>query len=288
MHWTHCAWLTMHLSTCFCPETLEKKCNSFALLQVHPEYTPIRCTDLPEFLQPFPVWVCFALATAAVLAHDHFRFHPKWAQCTQLLKEEVLALMSRDTVSWIQTGVLFHWEKKKKTFQKICHAWGFKLSHQNSTQSQHIQVEQTLHEETGEEMSEARCFKHCTEFTLLFSPSNVLAFNTSAHSRRAPALRLFWSRLSHAYVQPCVSGHTSLVLYLLAASQQNGFFLEEDWKRWSVLKPQRRNKEFTETNPGRHSKLQQPVCNSPWVDEPEKSVDDVRIKELSNQLSSAM
>lgn len=179
----------------------------------------------------------------------------------------------------------------------MCHAWGFKLSRQNSTQSQYIQIELTLHRKASlsEETSDTRCFKHCTEFTLLFSPSNILAFNTSAHSRGAPALWLFWNRLSHAYVQPCVSGHMSLMLYLLAALQQSGFFRGRQ-KRVKCAGAsgnhsqllQRRNKEFTETNPGRRSKLLQPVRNSAWVDEPEKSVYNVRRKDLFSQLSSAM
>lgn len=34
-------------------------------------------------------------AAAAVLVHDSFRFHPKLAHCTQLLKEQVLSQVTR-------------------------------------------------------------------------------------------------------------------------------------------------------------------------------------------------
>lgn len=112
-------------------------------------------------------------------------------------------------------------------------------------------------------MSEARCFKHCTEFTLPFSLS-VLAFPHCPHSRGAPALWLFWSRRSHAGVQLYVSGHASLTLYSLAHSIATNGFLRGQWERMKgagasgnhLQLSQRRSEELTETNPSSNSRLQ--------------------------------
>lgn len=68
---------------------------------------------------------------------DAFLFHPKLAQCTHLLKEEVLSQVTgHSKLNLDRCSFPLGGKKKSSNTEKLC--WGFKFSHQNSTPLQHL------------------------------------------------------------------------------------------------------------------------------------------------------
>lgn len=253
MLWIRCIWLATHLSTRFCPHT-ERNATASPNYECIPSTLLSAALTSPSdestlLLSPMDV-------AATVLVPDSFGFHPKIAHCTQLLKEEVLSEVTRQKVSFPLGGAgsgSGGWgDLKKKIVIPGVSSFSIGIHHSTNTSKQN--KHHTGKQAWVKKRVRTSCFKHCTNSPHLF-PQMHLPFTTiPGHSGGAPAPWLSRSRWSHASVELQVSGHTSLMLYLLAHSiTTNGFFREE-WEGWRgagasenhLQLLQRTNDKFTE------------------------------------------